>query len=300
MHSRFSGTSVAGSISWWELAQHSMLRAFFVVSIRRGLLPILAAGCVATLFTSMASAALPEYRVCTKAPKGAHGRAGEFADAGCSVVSETHTGKYELASWEALRSKRFTGLSGELDLGVYVPEDESEPWKGGNIVGVIECKSGKSSGEITGPKTSALVLQLKMCTFEGKKCTTPGSLRGTIATNLLDATLGYISGGVGTDFEPADGGLYAEFNCEGSRISLGGSVIALDRGDVNKISTEGTQTLGSSSRCGQEVVFGEFPENATTGAAHYLFGTVTPPGTSLPWCEELAMSFKSKALEIEA
>ncbi len=259
--------------------------------------------CVAALVTGAASAALPEYRVCTKAPKAAHGYAGEFADAACSVVSETHTGKYDLSPWEALKSKRFTGRSGVSTLAVDAPEDESEPWKGGNIVGVISCKAGKISGEITGPKTSALALQLKACEFQGKKCTTPGSPRGTIATNVLDAILGYISGGggrVGSDFEPAGGGPYAEINCEGSHISLEGSVIASDTGDVNKISAEGTQTLTSSSRCGQEVVFGEFPENAMTGAAHYLFGTITPPGTSLPWCEQLALTVKSKPLEIEA
>jgi hypothetical protein len=279
-----------------------MSKAVSVIAIRRGLLPILMAACVALLLTGVASAALPEYRVCTKAAKGAHGFAGEFVDAGCSVISETHTGKYDLSSWEALKGKRFTGRSGVSDLAASVPEDESEPWKGGTVVGVVSCKSGKSAGEITGAKTLALALQLKACESEGKKCTTPSSPRGTITTNLLEATLGYISGGsgVGSDIEPVDRGLYAEVNCEGTRISLEGSVIASDSGNVNKISTEEVQTLLSSNRCGQEVVFGEFPENAITGAAHYLFGTIAPPGTSFPWCEQFVTSFKTKALEIKA
>jgi hypothetical protein len=277
-----------------------MLEPISAAALRCGLLSMLTIVCVAVLVTGVASAALPEYRVCTKAAKSAHGFAGEFVDAGCSVMSETHTGKYELSSWEALKSKRLTGRSGVSDLAASAPEDASEPWKGGNIVQVIDCKSGKSSGEITGPKTLALALQLKACESEGKKCTTPSSPRGTITTNLLEATLGYISGGVGSDIEPADGGLYAEVNCEGTRISLEGSVIASDSGNVNKISTGEVQALLSSSRCGQEVVFGEFPENAITGAAHYLFGTIAPPGTSFPWCEQFATSFKSKALEIEA
>ncbi len=255
---------------------------------------------VAAVAVSSASAALPEYKVCAKAAKVGKFFTGEYTDKLCSAKSGTKTGKYELESWEAAKKKALTGKNGTSTLTSYIPENEATPWTGGTAAGVVTCKSGKSKGEITGAKTATIKVEFKTCSTEGKKCTSPSAKTGTINTKQLTATLGYISGGVGSDVEATDHGVSAEFSCEGLAIVTTGSVIGVNTGNVNKVSKEGTQTFAENAKHGQEVVFGEFPENPETGPAHFLLSKITPPGVTLPSTENTVSKLKGEAMEIAA
>ncbi len=257
---------------------------------------------------SSASAALPEFKVCAKVAKNAEKKyTGSYTDKVCSVkasekeISEGKTNKYELEGWEAAKKKGFKGKNGTSTLTSYIPENEKTPWTGGTPVGVVTCKSGGSVGEITGPKTETVTVEFKTCTSENKKCTSVGeSKAGVIKTKALTATIGYIEGGVGADVEAADHGLSAEFTCEGLEVKTVGSVIGVATGNVNKISKESTQTFKANKGGGQEVVFGEFPENPETGPAHFLLSHITPPGVTLPSTEVTTSVLKGEAMEIAA
>ncbi len=256
---------------------------------------------------SSASAALPEFKVCAKAAKSGKAYTGHYTDKVCSVkasekeISEGKTNKYELEGWEAAKKKGFKGKNGTSTLTSYIPENEKTPWTGGSPVGVVTCKSGGSVGEVTGPKTETVTVEFKTCTSEGKKCTsTNGAKSGTIKTEPLTATIGYIEGGVGADVEATNHKLSAEFTCEGLAIKTTGSVIGVVTGNVNKISKESTQTFAANEKHGQAVVFGEFPENPETGPAHFLLSNITPPGVTLPSTEVTTSVLKGEAMEIAA
>lgn len=253
---------------------------------------------------SSASAALPEFKVCAKVAKNAEKKyTGKFSDKLCSTTDPKSEGKYELAPWSSAKKFGVKGKNGVSTLDSYIPENEAEPWKGGTVVGVVSCKSGKSVGEITGPKTTSIQVEFKTCTSEGKKCTSEGQKAGVIKTKPLIATLGYINKEaktVGSDVEAADKGVSAEFSCEGLEIVTVGSVIGVNSGDINTISKEGTQTFNVNAKGGQEVVFGEFPENPITGPAHFLLSKITPPGVTLPSGEKTTSVLKGEAEMIAA
>jgi len=253
---------------------------------------------VAAVAVSSASAALPEYKVCTKAAKVGKTFTGKFSDKTCATSEPKGEGKYELAGWESAKKKGFKGKNGVSTLDSYIPENEATPWTGGTVAGVVQCKSGKSAGEITGPKTSTVTVEFKTCTSEGKKCTSSGQKTGTIKTALLKATLGNISGGVGSDVESVSGGPSAQFSCEGLEVVTVGSVIGVNSGNINKINKEGTQTFAVNGKGGQEVVFGEFPPSPVTGEAHFLVSKITPPGVELPSGQSTVSTLKGEALEI--
>jgi hypothetical protein len=254
---------------------------------------------LAAVAVSSASAALPEYRTCVKAAKvGKTTPTGEFSDKNCSVAAPG--GKYQLGSWSEAKKKGFKGKNGTSTLTSYIPENESTPWTGGTPAGVVTCKSGKSEGEITGPKTSTVKVEFKTCSSEGKKCTSTGGKTGSITTAPLTATLGYIEGGVGSDVEATSHKITAEFSCEGLAIVTTGSVIGVNSGNVNKFAKEGTQTFSENAKHGQSVVFGEFPENPETGPAHFLLSKITPPGVTLPSTENTVSKLKGELLEIQA
>jgi hypothetical protein len=265
-------------------------------------------GALAAVVVSSASAALPEFKVCAKAAKNAEKKyTGKYTDKLCShavtaeEIAAGKTNKYELASWEAAKKTSFKGKNGTSTLTSYIPENESTPWTGGSPAGVVTCKSGKSAGNVTGPKTETVQVEFKTCTSEGKKCTsTNGAKSGTIKTEPLSATIGYIEGGVGADVEAASHKLSAEFTCEGLAIKTIGSVIGVVTGNINKISKESTQTFAANEKHGQAVVFGEFPENPETGPAHFLLSNITPPGVTLPSTEVTTSVLKGEAMEIAA
>jgi hypothetical protein len=245
---------------------------------------------VGAIASASASASLPEYRFCVKAEPA---KTGEYTEKLCATHAETPgTGAWELESWEHESKRTFKGGLGVSTHDAYIPENEAEPWKGGTVISVFECKGGSSEGEITGSKSSVETLTYTTCTVEGKKCTSAGQKAGVIETKLLKGEIGYISGGaVGTRLSAATGEVVAEYACEGNEVVTRASLIGIDSGNVNKPSIEGTLTYEVNGKGGQEVVFGEFPAGA---GPFYQQSFINPPGVTLPEGMKLTMSQKQK------
>jgi hypothetical protein len=272
---------------------------------------LIAVFAVSALGAASASASFPEYKSCVKA---AVKEKGTFNDKNCSIPSlgkiKAKEGGYELGSWEGLKKKGFKGKNGVSTLLSYIPNNEATFWTGGEVVGTVSCKSAKSEGEITGPKTSTVTVEFKTCASAGKKCASAGEKAGTIKTKLLHAELGFIEGGVGSLIQANDttGGAgvpnQAEFNCEGTAITTNGSLIGVNTGNIDKFSKEGTQTFATNAENGQEVPFGAFPNESEgvwgpgTGAVHILKTFANPPGVSIPSGQKTTSVLKGENAEI--
>jgi hypothetical protein len=153
-----------------------------------------------------ASAAEPAFYECVKEAGG------KFAK-GCA----TEGGKGGYVLREGIGAKpAFKGKGGKATL--HTPG-----------VGEVTCASFKDSGTITSPTTEGKVLStFSKCESLGKTCTSPGAKAGTITTNNLKGSLGYLSKAnheAGVDLSAETGSVLAEFTCEGLSISVTGSVI---------------------------------------------------------------------------
>jgi hypothetical protein len=135
------------------------------------------------------------------------------------------------------------GDTGEFALSPIFPESEDATLE---TVGGLQIACKKRSlgeGETTGAKTVArLVLKFKECSSGANSCGTSG----TVTSNRLQGTLGYISAAgkeVGLDLAPeAGGGALLEFTCEGGvgKVQVKGSVI----GAITPVNTStGSYTL---------------------------------------------------------
>ncbi len=237
---------------------------------------------VGAVSASVASASLPEYRFCVAAEPA---KTGEYSDTACSEHAvPPGTGSHELVTWEhvAASKRTFKGKLGESLHTSYIPENESEPWTGGSPTFALDCKAGTSEGEITGLKTSIQTLTFTTCTVENKKCTSEGQKAGTIETNPLLGEIGYLEGGgVGLRLSAAEGGVIARYTCEGIAAVIGGSLIGVQTGNINKVSKESTIVWKAGKGGGQEIVFGSFPAGE---GPFYLTDEQTPPGATLPEC----------------
>jgi hypothetical protein len=253
---------------------------------------------MSAIASASASAEELSYKTCIKAvPK----ESGKFNDKACTVASKggKKEGDYELGAWNAGKKTTFTGKNGVSTLDSYIPENEATPWTGGTVVGAVTCKSGKSAGSITGPKTGSVKVEFKTCTSEGKKCTSAGAKAGTIVTQPLLSILGYSGGQVtSADLEVFRrmGGVNAEFNCEGLAVETSGAVLGVDTGNINLISKDFTQTFAVNAKGGQDVVFSTVEE----GSPLFLTSLITPPGLTLPGGENTTAVLKGEAMEIEA
>ena len=268
----------------------------------------------AVIAASSASAAFPQFTACAKVVVK---ESGQWNNKECTIPSKHVVkakpveGSYELESWEHLKKKTLSGKNGVSTLLSYIPESEAEFWKGGTVVGTVTCKNAKSTGEITGEKTTTTTVTFAGCTSEGKKCTSLQALEkvGDITTNKLETVMGFESGPgsrVITEVRADDGsegvGNQAEFNCQGTEISTNGTLLGVNTGNINKIQKEGTTTFAANAKNGQEVVFAEVP-NASAGvwgpgteSIHVLKTHATPPGVNIPSTEETVAITKGEAM----
>lgn len=266
---------------------------------------LVAAFALSAIAVSSASAAPPEFKVCAKLKKSKTTKKyeGKYSNKTCSEVNAKGEGEYELESWLAGKKKSFTGKGGAGTLDSYLPSNESEPWAGGTILGKVTCKSAKVKGEVTGPKNATAIVEFKTCTSEGKKCKSAGAPTGTIKTEKLGITLGYIDSGkaVGALVEGGAGGAdpSAEFTCEGLELLATGSVIGVVSGNINTISKTYSLAFAVNAKGGQEVVFGEFPEGIT-GSAHYLDTFIQPTHLHLPSGEDTTALITGEEAEVYA
>jgi hypothetical protein len=122
----------------------------------------------------------------------------------------------------------------------------------------IECKTSTATGVLTTATKGETTVTFKECASEGKKC---GNVSpGTIQTNLLETTVGWINkakGEAGVDFIGKAGGQGGKgsevsFECEGLLVSVKGSVIGKST-PTNTMSTEGKITLNAVGTGKQEI-----------------------------------------------
>ncbi len=154
-----------------------------------------------------ASAAEPAFYECAKVTGGKYSK-------GCKA--EGGKGGYELR--EGIGAKHaFKGKGGKATL--HTPA----------VGGEVTCASFADKGELTSPTTEGKVVStFSKCTSLGKSCHSPGAKPGTIVTNPLKGSLGYINKAkdeVGVDLSAETGTVLAEFECEGLSIVTTGSVI---------------------------------------------------------------------------
>ena len=138
----------------------------------------------ATAASAGALSGVPIQGTCGKAAKAGKTYTGKYNDKACSEENAKGEGKYERGSWKQLKKKAFTGKGGATTLDAYI--------KGFGLVGSVSCRSTKDKGEITGPSTMSLTLELQKCESGGQACASSGAKTGTIVEGPLRGELGYI------------------------------------------------------------------------------------------------------------
>lgn len=171
----------------------------------------------------------PEYSVCAKAVKVDKKYTGQYTNSECTERSTNDEGKWELESWEYAKRKTFTAKGERITLPSYIGFDEA---------GAMECESATGTGEITGPKTSDMRLELVDCKLVGEDCASKGD--GRIVEINVEGELGYLPGGeqptVGLLSSPAKPGeALTEGSCGSISIKVEGSFFGVVAGDVNRI-----------------------------------------------------------------
>lgn len=251
--------------------------------------------CLVALFAltavavSSASAAEPAFYECHKLTAKPY--TGKYTDKACTkeaTAEEKAAGKknkYELQEGIGAKGKGFKGKGGAATL--HTPA----------VAGEVVCKSFGDSGTITTPTTEGKVIsEFKTCESLKKKCASPGAKAGTIKTNALKGTLGYINKAkkeVGVLLEPESGSVLAEFNCEGLEIVTTGSVIGRQTGDINTFSKSSTNVFKVNGEGFQEV------KNFEGGATHVLESKINGSGPFESGQQAEAVN-KGEELEIKA
>jgi hypothetical protein len=154
----------------------------------------------------------PELGRCTKLPgKG-------FWQKGCGFELAEETGTYAWAPGPGAGSK-FSGVSKGIKLETAGKQ-------------IIKCEASTSEGQWTGTKTSTMAIKLTNCKDKKAVCQSSGAAAGEIRTAALNGFLDFIlektkaeTPIVGIDLSPASGPNLASFECNGTAMSLSGSVI---------------------------------------------------------------------------
>jgi hypothetical protein len=93
----------------------------------------------------------------------------------------------------------------------------------------VECKKDAGTGKYLSTTKDEEEIVFSKCTSAGKPCASAGQPAGTIKTSVLESELGIITTtpqAVGLDLRPnTPGQPLAEFECETTKVKLGGSLI---------------------------------------------------------------------------
>jgi hypothetical protein len=191
--------------------------------IKTGGLCVCVLALLAGAITAASASALPAYFECHKGETGS----GEYADQHCTTLAEPGKGKWTLQEGIG-KGRPIKGKNGPTTF--HIPALSFE----------MSCKTGKQLGALATPtEESEFVVTFSSCVVAGKKCTTPGQAFGTIQTNNLKGTLGYISKvplKVGVSYTAGVGSVIAEFSCEGLELVMSGALIGEQTGDINTFS----------------------------------------------------------------
>jgi alpha-tubulin suppressor-like RCC1 family protein len=160
----------------------------------------------------------PEFGRCLKVATSGQYEGGRYENSTC-----TKTGTEKKFEWyPGVAKSGFTATGGVSTLE--------------SVIGIkVVCQTEAAVGEYTGRHTVGnLVIRFKTCGFPETSCTSEGAAEGEIVSSELEGVLGvekasaegHIKDKIGLDYFPATGGApFAEFQCETSHITIGGSVI---------------------------------------------------------------------------
>jgi hypothetical protein len=256
---------------------------------------LLAALCACTGASASASAELPEYMFCGKAPKVERQYLGHYTTATCSSESKVETGgEYEIEKGLGKKAT-FTARSGPLTLATTGVSVE------------MECKTSTAAGEFTGSKAArAVIIKASGCEWNGTKCNSAGLTTGHIITSALAGEFGYLAGKgsdspvVGLRLNEESTPYVTEFTCEGVEVRTQGPIFTEVGGDVNTLASEPTYTFRQSGGVQQYTSFegGGMPD----GDWHWEFnvGKGWEPEGGTPSGLEAAVVAKTELLEIKA
>lgn len=207
------------------------------------------AAVAATALASTASATVPTWWECAKAPKMGKLYTGNYNDKLCSEPNAEGHGKYVLQPGAA-RDKVFKGKSKETTL-------HAKTWLGDSTV---TCKGSKDAAIPETPNAEVSVeITLKGCEALGlktEKCSSAGRKTGEVRFHAMRGELGYLSTepvtvGLELWLESEPGGPIAEFKC-GTNLeaTVSGLLIGEVRGDVNDVSKPFEVQFAAAERLG--------------------------------------------------
>ncbi len=258
------------------------------------LLALLVAGLAVA---SGASAAAPEFKVCAKAEKSGKTYLGHYSNKNCEGPSFVETGgqKYERASWEKAKKKKFKGKSAkgakQFFLIINPGESENEVKKEmevGKVESELECEGGeKTEGEVTGPKTATWSSTFKKCRVKalyknGKfeiqgPCETEGAKEGEIKTGPMEGTLAVLNAAkttVGLRQAPKPGPSYAKISCIEGLVNdqPTGEALLEVKGNTN-VANKDTEMIGKEGPDhGQSPYYEEEAHSEAEAFSYFDFG----------------------------
>lgn len=206
---------------------------------------VIAACAVAAIIASSASAAVPTWYECAKAPKIGKEKTGDYNDKLCTSPNAEGKGAYVLQEGVA-RDKRFKGKSGTAVLHV-------QTFLGDEMV---TCKKSIDAGVPKLPnREGGVEIVLQHCVAQGKKCTSAGEKAGFIRLHALTGELGYLEEspvvvGIRLELESEPGGVIASFDCEGLEASVSGALIGVQQKDIDAINKESEVVFTAAENLG--------------------------------------------------
>ncbi len=239
------------------------------------------------IFKTAAHAGLPQIGRCKIAPT----HTGRYTEPACRTFSAGQNS----GAFEWLPGPAAGGLKGKL---------------GGATIGApgqlqVRCTSGSVTGAVSSPTSLEASIALEGCqTVKSKEpCQTPGAGAATIATEPLNGTIDYVTGGevpsVGIALEPAgEATMLVTYECAvggGTRISERGSVIATTPADVLSKSISLKFTAKKNHQ--QPEAFEGQPNSVLTALIEPLGGGATEAGST--WSATITATLE-EALEIKA
>ncbi len=213
-----------------------------------GLCVVAAVG-VSAIVAAGASASVPTWYECAKAPKVEKHHTGNYNDKLCTSPNTEGAGKFVLREGVG-GSKTIKGKSGEAVLNVQTYLGDS----------TVEC--AKSKDRIT-PELPNVVLGevlFKKCTTNvggsTKKCTSELRKPGEVKLHALRGELGYVSEspvvvGMKLWLESEPGGTIANFDCEGLEVTVAGDIIGVQEKDVGTVSKESETVFAAGEYLGE-------------------------------------------------
>ncbi len=221
-----------------------------------GLCLIAAVG-LSAIGVSGASAAVPTWYECAKAPKVGKVHTGDYNDKLCTSFNSEGTGKFVLREGVG-HIKTAKGKSEDAVLNVQTYLGDS----------TVECAKGQDRVTPLLPnRVVSVVVVLKKCvTHVGggtKRCNSALRKKGEIRLHAMSGELGYVSEsplvvGMKLGLESEPGGVIAEFHCgetekEGSplEVTVAGEIIGVVEGDINAVSKESETVFEAGEYLGE-------------------------------------------------